>query len=642
MDVSIREPGLYRFGPFRLDPVRRALLCEGAPVKLAERLFDTLLYLVANHGRLVEREELRAAVWGNRILEDNNLAQAISTLRKLLRRDGEAENFIVTVPGRGYRFGAPVTFEPVTFEPLRLEQACGASLSDVAADPAAAPDTALPRRPGKAALAISLLALAVSLTGIALILPHRPSAEPPFTPPPRSVAVLAFVDMSGDPAQAYFSDGLSEQLIDTLTRINALHVAARTSSFAFKGRAATIGEIGRRLNVGAVLEGSVRRQGSRMLITAQLINAITGFHYWSTTYDRSSADLLGLQVEIARAVAQSLQVTLLGDQAARLAVGGTENPAALDAYLRGVKQQSGGGEAGLRAALAQYDTALALDGGFARARAARAYALAYLGEIGVITDPTALRGLFADALAEADRAVALAPTLGAAHSVRGLVLEWGYLDPEGDAAEQARARELTPGSAMIEGNYANAQVSLGHFDEAIAADRRALELDPMAPDRWGGLGRALYMARRYDDAIDALRHAGAVADKLPARILFVLGNAELMRGNPEAARRACAAETDWKENQVLAIAYHALGRQQDANAQLDKLRAKLGDGGAYNYAVIAAQWGRTAEALHWLQKAADLRDPGLIDIRVNPMLDPIRDTPQFRTIESALKSSVAH
>jgi serine/threonine-protein kinase len=630
VDVPVTDRGLYCFGPFHLDTQRRALLRDGVRLKLAERLIDTLLYLVANNGRIVEREELGRAVWGTRTVEDNNIAQAISTLRKVLQANGAAETFIVTVPGRGYRFAAPVTFTSDIRQAAVPEDA---ALSMPA--PPTTPSDSVPwwrqrRVQGGALAALGLACLLVVSRPPAT----RDHAPPPFAPPAHSVAVLEFDNMTGDPGQAYISDGLSEQLIDSLSRVDALQVAARTSAFSFRGKAATVGDIARALNVGTLLEGSVRRHGTHLIITAQLINALTGYHIWSNTYDRDAGDIVTVQAAIAQAVTRALEVSLLGDGAALLTLGGTTNPAAFDAYLRGVHlQESAADPAGVRAALVQLDTALAIDPGFARARAARAFARARLGDMGAIADPDALRRIFADALDDADRAVALAPSLGAAHSVRGVVLQWGFLDLQGDATEQAKALELSPGSTTVERNYAEAAIALGHLDEAIAAGRRATQLDPMAPGAWTVLAHALYMARRYDETVDTLHHAEAVTGVMPRALTYLLGKAELMRGHPEAARRACADGKGWLQQMVLALAFHALGHQGEAERNLAAMQAELHDAGAYNYAVIAAQWGQRETALHWLQTAWRLRDPGLADIKVNPMLDPIRDMDGFRDIE---------
>jgi len=196
-----------------------------------------------------------------------------------------------------------------------------------------------------------------------------------FNPPPHSIAVLPFANMSGEKDQEYFSDGLTEELLNSLAEINELQVAARTSAFSFKGKDTDIGTIARKLNVGAVLEGSVRRSAHTIRITAQLINAATGYHLWSKTYDRDLGDVLKLQTEIATSVASALKVTLLGDVAAKVELGGTHNPAALDAYLRGAKaERSRRDTKDLPAAIAAYTEAIRLDPHYALAFAARSIA----------------------------------------------------------------------------------------------------------------------------------------------------------------------------------------------------------------------------------------------------------------------------
>jgi TolB-like protein/DNA-binding winged helix-turn-helix (wHTH) protein/tetratricopeptide (TPR) repeat protein len=637
MDISIREPGSYSFGPFRLDPVRRALFCGGERVKLAERLFDTLLYLVASNGRLVERDELLAAVWSNRVVEDNNVAQAIFTLRKVLRDGGAAENLIITVPGRGYRFAAPVTFEPEMPEPFTVpaEPAFGAVEPE---------DRPAPWWRGKIMFAAALLAVVASICFA--FVAHRtggtggqaPPSAPPFAPPAHSIAVLAFDNMSGDPAQTYFSDGLSEQLIDSLTRIDAIAVAGRTSSFSFRGSHATIAEIARALNVSAVLVGSVRRSGTHVVITAQLINGLTGFNMWSRSYDRDQGDVVTVESEIAEAVVQSLQVKLLGGEAAKLTVGGTANTAAYDAYLRANQlEHTARGEADHRAALADFDRAIALDPGFARAYGGRSKALSNIAMLGAVGSSAAQHKLFEDALAAADRAVALAPDWGQSYSLRAWVLNFGMLDHAAAEREMARALLLTPGSASIEGNYANIELAAGHLDQAVTAGRRGTQIDPLSVNAWGQFARILFMAHRFDEAAEALRHAAALGDGLRPLYVGLQGGVLLMQGHPEAARQLCAPGANLEEKEVLAIANQKLGRAAEAEASLARLRADQGDAGAFSYAEIYAQWGRTSDALTWLETAARLRDPGMAEVGIDPMLDPVRSQPRFQAIVAEMK-----
>jgi TolB-like protein len=275
-------------------------------------------------------------------------------------------------------------------------------------------------------------------------------AEPAsaFAPPAHSIAVLPFVNMSGDSQQDYFSDGLSEELLNSLSRITALQVAARTSSFSFKGKQVDIADIARKLNVGAILEGSVRRAGAHVRITAQLINAVTGFHLWSQTYDRDLSDMLALQTEIASAVTTALQATLLGDSAALIELGGTQNPLAFDAYLRGQKFVDTAPDKETRLAqIAAYSEAIRLDPSYAKAYAGKAVALSdFAGD--VATGP-AVRQSFEEARAEADKALALAPELGEAHVALASILDAGFADYARAAVEYERAVALSPGNALV-------------------------------------------------------------------------------------------------------------------------------------------------------------------------------------------------
>ena len=629
MDVFSREQGSFRWGRFALDPQRRSLSCNGDRIRLAERLFDVLLYLVAHQGRVVERDELLREVWAGRIVEDNNVGQAIFELRRVLKAGGSAERTIVTVPGRGFRFAEPVTFEPAPIEAAPVQ--------------AAPIKAAAPRWRAHVPLGVALLSLGVAVLSLAFWASQRapradrPAAEAVFAPPAHSVAVLAFDNMSGDPAQAYFSDGLSEQLIDSLTRIEAIEVAGRTSSFSFRGGHATIGEIGRKLGVSAVLGGSVRRAGHRVVVTAQLTNTRDGFNMWSATFDRDQGDVVTVEGDIAQAVVQSLQGRLAGGDGARLTLGGTGNTAAYDLYLRATQlEHTARGEADHRAALADFDRAVALDPGFARAHGGRSKALANIAMLGAVGSSAAQHTLFQESLAAADRAVALAPGWGQSHSLRAWALNFGLLDHAAAEREVEQARLLTPGSAAIEGNYANIELAAGHLDRAMEAGRRGTQIDPLSVNAWGQFGRIAFMARRYGEAAEALHHAGVLGDGLRPVYVGLLGGVLLMQGQTAAAMALCAPAANLEEKEVLAIGAQRLGRQAEAEANLARLRADQGDAGAFSYAEIYAQWGRREPALDWLETAARLRDPGLAEVRIDPMLDPIRGEARFGRVLAGL------
>jgi TolB-like protein/Flp pilus assembly protein TadD len=457
-----------------------------------------------------------------------------------------------------------------------------------------------------------------------------------FSPPPHSIAVLPFVNMSGDKDQQYFSDGLTEELLNSLSRISQLQVAASTSSFSFQGEHPDIATVAHKLNVGAVLEGSVRRAGNTVRITAQLISAVTGFQLWSQTYDRDLGDVLTLQTELATAVASALKVTLLGDEAAKIELGGTRNPAAFDAYLRASKAfQSRHEDKAVPTAITAYTEAIRLDADFASAFAGRSLALTlYAAE--VATGP-AIREGFEKAEADARQAIALAPDLAEAHLALAFVSLAGRLDFAQASQEYQRALALAPGNAEVLSYSGLFAAYMGHFDTAIAALRRGVVLDPLARASHTTLGYGLYAARRYEEAAAAFADASSIDPDFRENYGF-RGLALYGLGDFERARASCESQRDhWASQWCLAVVYDKLGRHSDAEAELAKVKAALGDASAYQYATIYAQWGDRAKALEWLDTAMRLRDPGLYSLKTDQLLDPLRKEPRFQAIERALK-----
>jgi TolB-like protein/tetratricopeptide (TPR) repeat protein len=456
-----------------------------------------------------------------------------------------------------------------------------------------------------------------------------------FNPPPHSIAVLPFENMSGDKDQEYFSDGLAEELLNSLSAIDGLQVAARTSAFSFKGTNTDIGTIARKLNVGAVLEGSVRRSARRIRITAQLINAVTGFHLWSKTYDRDTGDVLKLQTEIATSVAGVLQVTLLGDVAGRVELGGTGNPAAFDAYLRGARADRSVRDANdLPAAIAAYTEAIRLDPHYALALAARSLAFSHLA--GEAEGAGAVRASYDKAEVDARQALELQPGLAQAHLALAYLLEYTLHLTQADD-EYQRALALAPGNAEVLRLSGLFATDKGHFDAGVAATRRAVVLDPLARNTHAALGRGLYAARRYEDALSAYAEAISLEPDYKAsyghRGLSFYGLGDL-----EQARAACEAKPEhWVSQLCLALVYEKLGRREDAEAALSKLKVAQGDAAAYQFATIYAQWGDRPKALAWLETAWRLRDPGLDNLKTDPLLDPLRNEPRFQAIERELK-----
>jgi TolB-like protein/tetratricopeptide (TPR) repeat protein len=456
-----------------------------------------------------------------------------------------------------------------------------------------------------------------------------------FSPPAHSVAVLPFINMSGDKEQEYFSEGLTEELLNSLAEVNGLQVAARTSAFSFQGKDIDLGTIAHKLNVGAVLEGSVRRSGHTVRITAQLINAVTGFHLWSKTYDRDLGDVLQLQTEIATAVAEALKVTLLGDVSTKIELGGTRNPAAFDAYLRGLKLAriaAATTPMECQAPVAAFSEAITLDSNFA---------LAYANRARFTSDCTGnSRGWLQQqgaGRADAERAIALAPSLADGYVALSRI-EQGSLKLA--AADQAcvRALALGPGNVWVLYDCSLLAAFLGHADTAIADARRGIALDPLNPLSHRALGDTLRYARRYEEAIAAYQAAISADPEHSAETYALRGLSYYLAGNLSSAQSSCEVTPESFRNRLCrALVYDRLGRHADAAAVLAKIMQDGGDAAAYQYAEIFAQWSDGKAALDWLEKAMRLHDPGLVYTKVDPLLDPLRKEPRFQAVMQELQ-----
>jgi TolB-like protein/DNA-binding winged helix-turn-helix (wHTH) protein len=650
LDIATNDKGVFGFGPFLLDPVRRRLTLDGEVVKLPPTQFDTLLYLVQNPGRVVEKDELLAAVWGGRIIEEGNLSQAIYLLRRALGRGERGDGYIVTAPGRGYRFSAAVQriFEAAAAEETGtpLEPAFGAKVSNPA--PAPAIVSAGGRRPRFLLHAALVAALIIAVLGATVLRQSEPlkpepgsvRSETAFNPPAHSVGVLAFTNMSGDPQQEYFSDGLSEELINALSRTDAIRVAARMSAFTFKGSTATIGEIARKLNVGAVLEGSVRRQGTHLRVTAQLINAVSGYQFWSHSYDRDTSDTLALEAEIANAVARSLEVTLLADQKAKLETGGSKNPDAIDAYLRGSAEMRFFAEKNARAAEKDFAEALSIDPDYADARAGHAYALTAIAIAWCPDDQ--MRSLLARARADATKAVSLAPASAKAHAVLGTVLKW-QADLKGADAELSLAYALGPDDILVSKSYAGFEGATGHPEEAQAAALHMVALDPLTSEVYRRLALVLLYGHKYQEALIALHRERALGAMDPDRSKRTLTQVHASLGDWQAVQRDCEGfTTDDHCLSLLVIADWKLGQTALAHTAFDTLLSKSKADPSYiTNAEVYAQWGNREMASRSLLAASEQTGNGALDelkldIRVDALLDPVRDTPGFKILEQRM------
>jgi TolB-like protein/DNA-binding winged helix-turn-helix (wHTH) protein len=645
----------YEIGDLVVDLGRQSVTRSGSEIPFPKLSFDLLVTLAQAAPSFVSFDQLTERVWPGLVIAPETISQRVKLVRDALGDDAQAPRYITGIRGRGYRMVAAV--RPV----VDLAQIyTPASNSDDISRPVPSRPSDLPvqAKLGARHGRLIVTALAVLAAGLGYLIVDRfwlsertglvqstASVQPAgtrdtstvtvraFNPPPHSIAVLPFLNLSGDASQQYFSDGLTEELLNSLTRVNELQVAARTSSFSFQGEHPDIPTVAHKLNVASVLEGSVRRSGQTIRVTAQLNNAVTGFHLWSQSYDRDLGDVLKLQTDIANAVVATLRVTLLGDVAAKIELGGTRNPAAFDAYLRaaraGVDAKDIGGE---QAAIAAYTEAIRLDPNYALAFAGRSTAL--LGYSELRARGPEIREDFDKAQSDAHKAIVLAPELAEGHLALALILEAALELPRA-SEEYERALALAPGNVDVLLGYGSFATEMGHLDAGLAAARRGVTLDPLSRWSYLSLSGGLQSARRYDEAILAYREFAALSpdDPKPA----ILGLLYYALGDYQRARSLCEIATLLQFRQLcLAMTYDKLGRHADAEAMLAKLRNEMGNASAFEYALIYAQWGNTTRALEWLETALRLRDPGLASLKVIALLDPLRKEPRFQAIERAL------
>jgi serine/threonine protein kinase/TolB-like protein/cytochrome c-type biogenesis protein CcmH/NrfG len=442
----------------------------------------------------------------------------------------------------------------------------------------------------------------VTVSAKALAVPAAPSpasAVTAFAPPEHSIAVLPFVNMSSDRNQEYFSDGLSEELIDMLTKIPDLRVPARTSSFYFKGKQATIADIAKALGVAHVLEGSVRKSGNRLRVTAQLIQADNGFHLWSETYDRQLDDIFNVQDEIATAVVGALKLKLL--EAPTTKDRQTENSAAHDQYLIGRELLSGGNYAVDRSAAEAFRRAVNLDPNFAAAWAGLAQATYWAAQIA--TSVAEFTAMIQEAQTAAYKAVALRPDLADGYVARGFIRAWVLWDYRGAGEDYRRALSIEPGNSEALSKYSNSVLRpTGRLDEAVAMAKQALKGDPFNADTWTRLGAAQVSHGDYLAGRESLQRSLEINPEqswAASYLAFIF----LLMGDPASA----------------------LPMSQRATAEEFRLQ-----GAACQIAEVYAWWGDKSNAFQWLDRAYVQHDGGLWYVKVNPLLKSLRLDPRYK------------
>ena len=442
-----------------------------------------------------------------------------------------------------------------------------------------------------------------------------------------SIAVLPLVNLSRDPDQEFFADGLAEELLNPLAKVPGLHVAGRTSSFSFKGRNEDLRAIGQKLSVKTVLEGSVQRAGDRLRITTQLINAADGYHLWSETYDRKLTDVFAVQDEIARSVVAALKVQLLPEKAAALE-GPATNPDAYAQVLLGRHLIVRGSLEGYQLALAAFRKAVELDPKYAPAWAGVAKASFHVGEA-VGWHLESRENDFARTLAAADKAIELGPDLADGYAARGYLRVLKTTDWAGAQADLARALALSPGNADAIGSQGDLLATLGRLPEAIAALRRAAELDPLSVHAAWRLAWFHLGAGHVEEAREIARRTLELFPE-HAHTARTLGFVLLLEGSLDEAQAAFQRSTSEPFREMgTALVEHARGHARESQQVLEHIIATSGKESTYQIAEIYAFRGERERAFEWLEQSLELQDAGMRYLKHDPLLRSLRADPRY-------------
>ena len=450
--------------------------------------------------------------------------------------------------------------------------------------------------------------------------------------PEKSIAVLPFTDMSEKKDQEYFADGMAEEIIDLLAKVPSLHVPARTSSFYFKGKSAKISDIARELNVEHVLEGSVRKVGSRLRITAQLVRADNGYHLWSETYDRDEHDLFRVQDDIANAVVQALRITLMGGTLARTG-GGTKSLEAYQLYVRAKEAIDQNSRASLDAARGYAEKAIKIDPNFGLAWLALANEAMLMTDIGGVLPQEG----YERARQLAQRAVELSPELSDAYAVLIYVrrtLDWDW---SGSEAEASRGLAVDPTSPAVLTMAGLQSATLGRWDEADRRLNKALVRDPLNTSALFNLATALYNANRFPEAEAALRKTLDLAPDYAYGYAY-LAKTLLAEGKYADALAAVGQEQDEEARACfLPMALQAVGRKGDARRARDALVFTYAGDAAYYVAMADAYAGDRDSAIAWLERAYVQKDPTLVEMIGEPLLRDLSGDPRYQAFLRKMK-----
>ena len=607
------DPG-FEFGEFHLDVANKTLLRKGIAVGLTPKVFDTLVLLVERHGQLVEKDEFVQKLWPGTFVEDAALAENISRVRRALG-ENEGQPWIVTVPKRGYRFAADV------------RRVVAAEAVNPTAFPPANRSSRLWLKFG---LPTVVLLLVMGSSYLYLSRSNRSTAMPVH-----SLAVLPLENLSGDPEQEYFADGMTDDLITQLAKFSSLRVISRTSIMRFKGTRKSLSDIARELNVDAVVEGTVTHSSERVRVTVQVVRANPEQHLWADSYDRPLGDVVLLQGELANEISRAIRVQLTPQEQTRLASTRRVNPEAYEACLKGRYFWSKRTEATTKKAIEYFQLAIEKE---------PTYALAYAGLADSYASPALAEALqesvppteaFPRAEAAATRALELDDTLAEAHASLATFKFLYDRDWAVSEAEYKRALELNPNYANAHIWYAQSLLWMQRPDEAVAEAHRARDLDPLSLVINANLGFILGVAHHYDLGIEQCRKTLDM-DPNFALAHYRLGQIFILKGMnqeaiPELERAVALSGGSPRATAELALAHAQMGNKKQALKLLDDLKqlSKQRYVSPFNLALIYGAVGDKNQALDWLDKANQQRSPSLILLNLSRAFGNLRAEPRF-------------
>ena len=613
-----RKADVFQFDDVHVDVANARVLKSGQPVAVEPKAFSVLTYLLENRGRLVEKEELLKGVWPDTFVTENALTRAIAQLRKALGDSTAKPKYIETVPTRGYRLIAPV--QPAADDISRHE-------TNDAAEPAEI--LLLRPRHWKRVAGIFGAALALAL---AIFLAWTIDWRVRSTATIRSIAVLPLENLSRDPGQDYFADGMTDALITDLGQIVALRVVSRTSVIRYRGVNKPLPQIGRELGVDAVVEGTVLKSGNQVRITAKLIQAPADKQLWAQSYEGNLRDVLGLQNEVASAIAEQIRIKLTPREQAVLKTARIVNPQAHDLYLRGHYLAETGSIDGFQRSIVYFNQSLEQDPQQALAYAGLAEAYTDLGHMLILPPQQA----FPKAKEAALKALQTDDSLSDAHSSLAdvkFLFEWDFLGAE---REFQRAIELNPNSLDARRDYADLLMAMGRFDESITERKRNQEIGPLALGPHA-LAMGFYWAHRYDEAIREARKVIAMDPNHWSGHLILGLSLEQEHQFPQAMVELKKAVEVSNDRMWVGFLAHDMALSGD-KAGARKILVDLQQLSKRTYvspwwpAIVYPDLGDKDQAFAWLEECYRGREHDLVFSKVWPMFDSLRSDPRYQNL----------